>query len=276
MKGGQRGFRGGFLVAKVNYSNVRNPRWANNEKTAIDVVMNVDYLKGDIPFTATCYDTEPHGREIFVRCLQGDFGEIADWAGVGQEGINGEISYSPVATPWIIAWPDFQEFLDEANRENASGSERGVVLVCAALLDDLLLRMLQEFLIEDTVEFKRLIADVNAPISGFSNRAKLSFLLGLISKGEFDTCTKISKIRNSFAHKTRLPVSANESDSVDHLFQVLWEGHLQETLVWSALTHEQKVRLVYAGVCVSLAISFASRLDQISADRRVNGTDGQV
>jgi hypothetical protein len=62
----------------MDYSNVTNLKWANQEHTFIDC--EVDFIDiGTVPFTATPNDTEEHGRDIFKRAKDGEFGVIAEW-----------------------------------------------------------------------------------------------------------------------------------------------------------------------------------------------------
>ena len=56
----------------------RNPRWANAAHTAVDLLVNHEAF-GEIPFTATPDDPEPHGRAIYASAIAGDFGQIAPY-----------------------------------------------------------------------------------------------------------------------------------------------------------------------------------------------------
>jgi hypothetical protein len=62
----------------MNYTNVTNLKWANQEHNLIDCEVTFDQI-GNVPFTATPNDTEEHGRDIYTRALAGEFGEIAEW-----------------------------------------------------------------------------------------------------------------------------------------------------------------------------------------------------
>ncbi len=48
-------------------------KWANAQKTAINMVVDGH------PFTAASYDVEAHGRELFQRAVDGEFGAIEDY-----------------------------------------------------------------------------------------------------------------------------------------------------------------------------------------------------
>jgi mannitol operon repressor len=90
---------------------------------------------------------------------------------------------------------EFKAFLDALNKE----SERGMVLVAATMLEDLLGRSIHAFLIAHE-ETDRLLEGFNAPLGTFSARALAAFGLGILSEREFRECERIRKIRNVFAH----------------------------------------------------------------------------
>ena len=69
---------------------------------------------------------------------------------------------------------EFMAFLDDLNAE----SERGQVLISAAMIDDLLLRTLAAFLIEGGSADK-LLSGFNAPLGTLSARIELAAALGL-------------------------------------------------------------------------------------------------
>lgn len=58
--------------------NAQNPQWANAANTLIDCEIEHP-VYGVIPFTASPDDVEDHGREIFARCVAGEFGTVADY-----------------------------------------------------------------------------------------------------------------------------------------------------------------------------------------------------
>ncbi len=90
---------------------------------------------------------------------------------------------------------DFMVFLDHLDQE----SERGQVLISASMLDDLLMKTLQAFLIKGRSADK-LLTGFNAPLGTFSARVEATHAMGLISDEEHHDATVIRKIRNEFAH----------------------------------------------------------------------------
>lgn len=71
----------------IEYTNVKNLLWLNEEKTAIGCLVIFPSISEDfIPFAASSYDTTDHGIEIFNRAILGEFGDIQEY----QEQLNKE------------------------------------------------------------------------------------------------------------------------------------------------------------------------------------------
>jgi hypothetical protein len=63
----------------MNYTNVKNPIWANAEHNAIDCEVTFDKI-GTVPFTANTLDTSnPASKQIFDECIAGDYGVVAEY-----------------------------------------------------------------------------------------------------------------------------------------------------------------------------------------------------
>lgn len=93
----------------------------------------------------------------------------------------------------------FVDFLVDFNKE----TERGTALAAAAMLDELLGRIIQSFLIPNKGS-KALLDGFNAPLGTFSARVASSFALGLLSEAEYRECELIRKVRNEFAHQIKV------------------------------------------------------------------------
>ena len=66
----------------MKYTQVKNPKWANFEKTAIQCEVNFDDISDEfVPFGAVASGDYPHTHEIFARCIAGDFGDIQEYDG---------------------------------------------------------------------------------------------------------------------------------------------------------------------------------------------------
>ena len=111
---------------KFDILSVRDPVWSNSTNTQIDCTIRTSAYSEGLPFTASPNDLEAHGREIFNRCLNGEFGEIGPYEPSAYK----ECEETRISLPrWTIAWPEVHEFLTEANAENARNSPRAIALV---------------------------------------------------------------------------------------------------------------------------------------------------
>ena len=59
----------------------RNPRWANAEQNLITVDAKWQHLEseGYLEFGASPDDPEEHGRDLYQRCVDGEFGIVAPY-----------------------------------------------------------------------------------------------------------------------------------------------------------------------------------------------------
>jgi mannitol operon repressor len=93
---------------------------------------------------------------------------------------------------------EFTEFLGEFNK-----TERGAALAAAAFLDDLLGRVIFNFLIPND-SGHALVDGFNAPFGTLSARIAACHAMGLISEVEYRECEIVRKVRNEFAHKVKM------------------------------------------------------------------------
>lgn len=65
----------------MNYTNVKNPIWANAEHTLINCEVDFDDLSEEyVPFTANPLDTSnPSSKTIYEQCVAGDYGPVAEY-----------------------------------------------------------------------------------------------------------------------------------------------------------------------------------------------------
>jgi hypothetical protein len=63
---------------KVN--NAKNPIWANEEHTAINLYVDFDHLDEEyVPCTVSLNDAYDHIKDLFLKASNGDFGSIAEY-----------------------------------------------------------------------------------------------------------------------------------------------------------------------------------------------------
>jgi len=63
----------------MTYLNAHSPVWADAQHTIVNLLVTFEWLTEEVNFTATPYDVEDYGRELFQRSLDGDFGEIGEY-----------------------------------------------------------------------------------------------------------------------------------------------------------------------------------------------------
>jgi hypothetical protein len=59
----------------MKYTTIKNPKYLDASGEYISCLVNFDQL-GEVPFVAYKYDNEEHGKEIFNRIVNNEFGEI--------------------------------------------------------------------------------------------------------------------------------------------------------------------------------------------------------
>lgn len=64
----------------TDFSNIHSPAFADESGQYIDVVADIDGIGQTVTFTASQNDQEAHGRELWQNAMNGDYGEIADYA----------------------------------------------------------------------------------------------------------------------------------------------------------------------------------------------------
>jgi DNA-binding MltR family transcriptional regulator len=80
-------------------------------------------------------------------------------------------------------------------------SDRGLVLLTATFLDNILFDLFEYYLILDNIDLKKSILESSlSPLNSFSNKIKMSYCLGLIDKKQFNNLKFIKEVRNIFAH----------------------------------------------------------------------------
>jgi len=81
-------------------------------------------------------------------------------------------------------------------------SDRGAVIVAAALLEDDLSEKLKGVIKNNGLSSRQLkeFFDLSGPLSSFSSKALICYAFGLITKDDFDDLVNLRKLRNKFAH----------------------------------------------------------------------------
>ena len=79
----------------MKFKTVKNPKWANADKTVINCEVDFDDLIEEfVPFTARPSGDLEHTHEIFSRCASGEFGVVAPYTPPAD--ITGEVALNMV------------------------------------------------------------------------------------------------------------------------------------------------------------------------------------
>jgi len=57
----------------------KDPKSVNEANTEIDLTVKFVEIADELPFTATPYDTEPYGVELYNNAVAGQYGEVAPY-----------------------------------------------------------------------------------------------------------------------------------------------------------------------------------------------------
>jgi mannitol operon repressor len=107
---------------------------------------------------------------------------------------------SDKSSPIFTVQPDDWAFW---SKELQSESDRGLVIIAASILDHLIARLIEVFVVYDPPATKKLLDDPFSPLGNFAPRTLAAYSLGLISKDERDDLDTIRKIRNEYAHEPK-------------------------------------------------------------------------
>lgn len=109
----------------------------------------------------------------------------------------------------------FNNFINILQNE----SDRGCVIVSAAILDDILLQLLKRRLAPSVGKNDKLFEDGAATFLNFSTRIDLAYRVGLIRDDVRTTFHLIRKIRNDFAHFSN-PDTFNSNTVKDRISEI--------------------------------------------------------
>jgi hypothetical protein len=234
-------------MIKIEILSVRNPQWASEDGSAINCWVRINTLVQEVPFTASKYDSEPHGREVYARCQAGEFGEIAPM----------ESKIEPEHVLQSEVPPEHQrleKFLLEANRENNRKSFRSVAIVWGSLLDNLL----DEILESEASRTANAGQFFGKPPKNFDGRIKRALEAGLIDQQEAERCHHVRRIRNTAAHEWELSLASK--DVLPSLRALHKADHAQILIFHEDL--DFLVQQVYSASCAMLVMTFMNRLSQ--------------
>ena len=66
---------------EIKVMGAKSPSWANEHKTAIDLLVQFSHIKDEVLFTASPKDAEAYGKALFGKAKAGVYGEVAAFTG---------------------------------------------------------------------------------------------------------------------------------------------------------------------------------------------------
>lgn len=215
---------------------VKNPRWSNMLKKTIDCDITTNTLKQEVPFTASPFDSEGYGRDLYLRCLNNEFGPVAEPLTSEQIDEN----TCPQLPDELIS---MQKFLDYANAENSRGASRGIAIVWASYIESELIQLLRSW-------FEKRPQEIRPKRFGFEQVIEKASSLGIISESDKNKYHAIREIRNRAAHDWDFSlVSRGVKDNLELLYKV---DHANLIEYHDDLDY--LIRLVYSASCGMLAM----------------------
>lgn len=115
---------------------------------------------------------------------------------------------------------DFYEDISDAFEAFSEESDRGTVLISAALIDETIGKIIRKTLIVSKNQKDELFEIPYAPLQNFSAKIDISYRLGLINSNTHSALHEIRKIRNVFAH-CFLPVSFEDQKVLNRIKNIL-------------------------------------------------------
>jgi hypothetical protein len=164
-----------------------------------------------------------------------------------------------------ITIEEMNVYLADANFESLHGTERGAVLVWVSILDDLLERIIREFIQANKSTMDELFG-ANKPFGTFSSRINVCNGLALIAPDEAAALHRIRKIRNEFAHAIGMSLKDDDlTKKCRTLYDDLVLPVLQETIdvMWKGEPRGQ-----FQSACAQMMLILYHRLADASKDAR--------
>lgn len=231
---------------------VRDPVWSNATNTQIDCTIRTSAYSEELPFTASPNDPEVHGREIFSRCVSGEFGEIRPYTPSRYT----EHDDTQIVLPrWTLAWPEIHDFLREANAENARNSSRAIGLVWGSMLETMLnsfiekqLKLQQRGL--NSLQYK----NGNKCGDTFEGRINGALSEEMIEPALRDHLHAIRRIRNVCAHEWRLNYDNQKVKELAGDFEILKSAY---NPTFQLNDFESLIKMVFSQSCCLIIIYLA-------------------
>jgi hypothetical protein len=217
---------------------IRNPRFVSEDGSQINCFVKFSHMKEEHEFTASAYDCEKHGREIWSQCINGDYGEVKAFEprvidfNIPDEGY--QLNDSEI---------EFLKYLDLINEENTKKSYRSVAILWGVVLDKILNTLiLRSFPDKNPKKFD---------IGTFDKKIKFSVQYNLITDEQSKRLNCIRHIRNEAAHNWDL--TGGNSKLIKNL-KFLYE--LDHSSLFEYIEDaEHLIQMIYSGSAATISIA---------------------
>jgi DNA-binding MltR family transcriptional regulator len=146
-------------------------------------------------------------------------------------------------------------------------TERGCVLVAASMLDELLRKLLEEFLVDCTATAQLLSSEKGGGRLGeFFARTNVAYALGLITKSEMQRLLAVGEMRNQLAHRWEVATFADIADI---------DGRLQ-VITGRPVDGYTSARKHFMDGIANLIFLLLNRINEIAPERRVRRAEPVV
>jgi len=157
---------------------------------------------------------------------------------------------------------EFYRTWKQAKGEIYGKTDRSVAIVGAAILDNILGKMVRLFMVENSKDVDRLFDKTNL-LSAFSARIRIAYALGLVTEDEYYDLKIINDVRNSFAHDIDCSF-ANQSVS-DRCSNIRQPGWYEAITTLTGRPFDAKSN--FTGCAFQLVSAFIARTNEVKARR---------
>ncbi|MCR9663886.1 hypothetical protein [Vibrio parahaemolyticus] len=235
-------------MAPISVVSVRDPQYFSEDKTRIRCLARFNHVKGEHLFVAYKYDCEEHGREIWKRCVSGEFGLVRAYD--PKDGIQLNLDIPEIPEEYA----EFSKFIDKVNEENAKKSFLSVGMLWTSKLDFLVSELLETYFIkcpESKKKFRTLHDKVNACVD-FE-------LLTNSMKTRFDN---LRVVRNKLAHEWN--ISLDDAKLKEALHNLYLQDHAE--LFEFLEDVDFLLQMIFSGSCCKAAITIKGKTEALKQE----------
>ena len=232
----------------ISVISVHNPQFYSEDKTRICCLTRFNHMKGEHQFIAYKYDCEEHGRDIWRRCMSGEFGPVKAYDPEDGVQLDADIPELPAE------YTEFSKFIKKVNDENAKKSFLSVGILWTSKLDYLVSELLDVYFNKypDTKKnFGSLYAKVNACVE-----------FGLLTNSMKERFDSLRVVRNKLAHEWNL----NLED--EKLKEALHKLYLQDHVELFEFIEDIDflLQLIFSGSCAKAAITIKEQIEALKQE----------